>query len=255
MGRRSPVCIKPSCLIGPTDMIMSTIALKLQAVNDSIVAAAHACGRARSDVTLLAVSKTFPPEAVVEAVRAGQRAFGENYLQEAEDKIAALAAALPDQRIEWHFIGPIQSNKTRPIAEHFDWVHTVERDKIARRLSEQRPAALAPLNVCLQVNISGEASKSGVLSAELSALARAVAVLPNLRLRGLMAIPEPTGDSALQRAAFARLRLLYEQLRADGFALDTLSMGMSADLAAAISEGATMVRIGSAIFGTRTDSR
>jgi pyridoxal phosphate enzyme (YggS family) len=233
-------------------MIMSTIALKLQAVDASIAAAAHAAGRARADVLLLAVSKTFPCDAVVDAIAAGQRAFGENYLQEALDKIAAVAAAVPDVAVAWHFIGPIQSNKTRPIATSFDWVHTVDRLKVAQRLSEQRPAGMAPLQVCLQVNISGEASKSGVAPSELAALARAVAALPGLRLRGLMAIPEPQTDEALQRAAFARLRLLYEELNAGGLALDTLSMGMSADLAAAVAEGATIVRIGSAIFGART---
>jgi pyridoxal phosphate enzyme (YggS family) len=233
-------------------MIMSTIALKLQAVDASIAAAAHAAGRARADVLLLAVSKTFPAGAVIDAIAAGQRAFGENYLQEALDKIAAVAAAVPDVAVAWHFIGPIQSNKTRPIATSFDWVHTVDRLKVAQRLSEQRPAGMAPLQVCLQVNISGEASKSGVAPSELAALARAVAALPGLRLRGLMAIPEPQADEALQRAAFARLRLLYEELNAGGLALDTLSMGMSADLAAAVAEGATIVRIGSAIFGART---
>jgi pyridoxal phosphate enzyme (YggS family) len=233
-------------------MIMSTIALKLQAVDASIGAAAHACGRARADVLLLAVSKTFPCDAVVDAIAAGQRAFGENYLQEALDKIAAVAQAVPDVAIEWHFIGPIQSNKTRPIATSFDWVHTVDRLKVAQRLSEQRPADMGPLQVCLQVNISGEASKSGLAPSELAALAHAVTALPGLRLRGLMAIPEPQVDEALQRAAFAQLRLLYEQLKEDGLALDTLSMGMSADLAAAVAEGATIVRIGSAIFGART---
>ncbi len=199
---------------------------------------------------LLAVSKTFGADAVLEAVAAGQRAFGENYLQEGVDKIKAVQEA-GAPRLEWHFIGPIQSNKTRPIAEHFDWVHTVEREKIAQRLSEQRPAGLAPLQICLQVNISGEASKSGVTPQELSALAHKVAALPNLTLRGLMAIPEPVEDYAQQRAAFAALRALYQQLRAEGLALDTLSMGMSADLRAAIVEGATIVRVGSAIFGSR----
>lgn len=232
-------------------MIMSTIAQNLQAVDASIVAAARAAGRPRNAVQLLAVSKTFPAEAVREAVAAGQRAFGENYLQEALDKIAALAKALPDERLEWHFIGPIQSNKTRPIAASFAWVHTVERLKIAQRLSEQRPPQLGPLNICLQVNISAEASKSGVAPEELNELARQVAQLPNLRLRGLMAIPHPDADFHRQRAAFARLRELSEQLRADGIALDTLSMGMSADMAAAIAEGATIVRVGSAIFGSR----
>lgn len=232
-------------------MIMSTIAHKLQAVDATIYAASKAAGRDRAAVKLLAVSKTFPAEAVLEAVAAGQRAFGENYLQEALDKIAAVAAALPSEQIEWHFIGPIQSNKTRPIAASFAWVHTVERLKIAQRLSEQRPAGLPPLNICLQVNISGEASKSGATPDELAELARQVALLPNLTLRGLMAIPEPETDVAKQRAAFARLRALAEQLRADGIELDTLSMGMSADMAAAIAEGATIVRVGSAIFGAR----
>lgn len=230
---------------------MSLIPQNLQAIASTIVAAAQEAGRAPESVQLLAVSKTFGADAVLEAVAAGQRAFGENYLQEGVDKIAALRAA-GTAPLVWHFIGPIQSNKTRPIAEHFDWVHTVEREKIAQRLSEQRPAGLAPLQICLQVNISGEASKSGVTPQELSALAHKVAALPNLTLRGLMAIPEPVEDYAQQRAAFAALRALYEQLRAEGLALDTLSMGMSADLRAAIVEGATIVRVGSAIFGART---
>ena len=200
---------------------------------------------------MLAVSKTFPAEAVVEAMAAGQRAFGENYLQEALDKMQEVARLQPDAPVSWHFIGPIQSNKTRPIAASFQWVHTVERLKIAQRLSEQRPPELGPLDICLQVNISGEASKSGASPDELLVLAQAVAALPNLRLRGLMAIPEATSDQAAQRAAFARLRTLFEGLRASGLALDTLSMGMSGDLPAAIAEGATIVRIGSAIFGAR----
>jgi len=229
---------------------MSLIPQNLQALATTIVAAAQEAGRPAESVQLLAVSKTFGADAVLEAVAAGQRAFGENYLQEGVDKIKAVqeAGAPP---LEWHFIGPIQSNKTRPIAEHFDWVHTVEREKIAQRLSEQRPAGLAPLQICLQVNISGEASKSGVTPQELSALAHKVAALPNLTLRGLMAIPEPVEDYAQHRAAFAALRALYQQLRAEGLALDTLSMGMSADLRAAIVEGATIVRVGSAIFGSR----
>lgn len=235
-------------------MIMSTIEQNLQAVRDSIAQAAADAQRAPDDVTLLAVSKTFGADAVLAAVRAGQAAFGENYLQEALDKIVAIKLALPQGGPIWHFIGPIQSNKTRPIAEHFDWVHTVEREKIAARLSEQRPAGLPDLNICLQVNISGEASKSGVTPAELPALARAVAQLPRLRLRGLMAIPEPETEVNLQRFAFAQLRALYEQLKADGLALDTLSMGMSADLRAAVLEGATIVRVGSAIFGSRNYS-
>jgi len=231
---------------------MATIADNLQAVEATIAAAVNDAGRARSSVQLLAVSKTFPAEAVLEAMAAGQRAFGENYLQEGVEKIAAVARAQPDTPVEWHFIGPIQSNKTRPIATHFSWVHTVERLKIAQRLSEQRPPDMAPLNICLQVNISGEATKSGATPEELPALARQVAALPNLRLRGLMAIPEPQADPALQRAAFARLRKLGETLRAVGLPVDTLSMGMSGDMAAAILEGATIVRVGSAIFGTRT---
>ena len=234
-------------------MIMSPIPQNLQAITATIVATAQESGRAPDAVRLLAVSKTFGPEAVQEAVRAGQRAFGENYLQEGLDKIKTLRE-LGAPTLEWHFIGPIQSNKTRPIAEHFDWVHTVEREKIAQRLSEQRPAGMAPLQICLQVNISGEASKSGVAPGELAELARKVASLPNLTLRGLMAIPEPVDGFEQQRASFARLRVLYEQLRADGLALDTLSMGMSADMRAAIVEGATIVRVGSAIFGSRNYS-
>ena len=232
-------------------MIMSTIAENLQAVDASIRAAASAAGRAREDVALLAVSKTFPAEAVLEALAAGQGAFGENYLQEALDKMTAVSQAAPGQKVAWHFIGPIQSNKTRPIASSFDWVHTVERLKIAQRLSEQRPPELAPLNICLQVNISGEASKSGVAAEELEELALSVVQLPRLCLRGLMAIPEPETDLDRQRVAFARLRALFEALREKGLALDTLSMGMSADLQAAIIEGATIVRVGSAVFGSR----
>ncbi|MFC5477009.1 YggS family pyridoxal phosphate-dependent enzyme [Massilia suwonensis] len=230
---------------------MSTIAANLQAVEATIATAAQAANRPVSSVRLLAVSKTFPMEAVLEAMAAGQRAFGENYLQEGVEKIAAVARAQPDTPLEWHFIGPIQSNKTRPIAANFAWVHTVERLKIAQRLSEQRPPELGPLNICLQVNISGEATKSGATAAELPELAGQVASLPNLRLRGLMAIPEAQSDPALQRAAFARLRQLADDLRADGLDLDTLSMGMSGDMASAILEGATIVRVGSAIFGSR----
>jgi len=230
---------------------MSTIAANLQAVEATIAAAVQAAKRPASSVQLLAVSKTFPMEAVLEAVAAGQRAFGENYLQEGVEKIAAVASAQPDAALEWHFIGPIQSNKTKSIATHFAWVHTVERLKIAQRLSEQRPAERGPLNVCLQVNISGEATKSGATAAELPALARQVASLPNLRLRGLMAIPEPQTDPALQRAAFAKLRQLADSLRAGGLTIDTLSMGMSGDMESAILEGATIVRVGSAIFGLR----
>jgi pyridoxal phosphate enzyme (YggS family) len=230
---------------------MSTIAANLQAVEATIAAAAQAANRPVSSVQLLAVSKTFPMEAVLDAIAAGQRAFGENYLQEGVEKIAAVARAQPDTAVEWHFIGPIQSNKTRPIATHFAWVHTVERLKIAQRLSEQRPPELGPLNICLQVNISGEATKSGATPTELPELARQVAALPNLKLRGLMAIPEPQTDPALQRAAFATLRQLADGLRAGGLEIDTLSMGMSGDMASAILEGATIVRVGSAIFGSR----
>ncbi len=204
--------------------------------------------RRESDITLLAVSKTFSADAIRKAYAAGQVAFGENYLQEALGKIAALH----DLPLEWHFIGPLQSNKTRAIAEQFAWVHSVERLKIAERLAAQRPAALPPLNVCIQVNVSGEASKSGVAPGELSELARAVAQLPNLRLRGLMTIPAAALELEAQRRPFAQLRELLRQLNADGMALDTLSMGMSQDIAAAILEGATIVRVGSAIFGTRT---
>ena len=232
-------------------MIMSTIEEKLQAVRRAIAQAASDARRPADSVSLLAVSKTFGADAVLAAAAAGQTAFGENYLQEALDKIAAVRLALPQASLAWHFIGPIQSNKTRPIAEHFDWVHTVEREKIAARLSEQRSEGMPDINICLQVNISGEASKSGVAPDDLPALAHAVAKLPRLRLRGLMAIPEPQSEPALQRAAFAQLRELYEQLRAEGLPLDTLSMGMSADLQAAVLEGATIVRVGSAIFGAR----
>ena len=202
-------------------------------------------------MSLLAVSKTFGPDAVIEAAEAGQRAFGENYLQEALDKMAAVHVARPDLLLEWHFIGPIQSNKTRPIAERFDWVHAVDREKIARRLSEQRPAHLPPLNVCLQVNISGEASKSGVVPEEVMRLAQQVAGMPNLKLRGLMAIPEPADDPEQQRAPLRRMRELLASLQTAGLPLDTLSMGMSSDLEAAVAEGATIVRIGTAIFGKR----
>ena len=230
---------------------MSPISRNLQAVRERIDAAARAALRDPQDVHLLAVSKTFGADAVLEAAAAGQCAFGENYLQEALDKIAAVREAQPGLLLEWHFIGPIQSNKTRPIAENFDWVHSVERDKIARRLSEQRPAHLPPLNVCLQVNISGEASKSGVAPEEVAALAREVAAMPNLKLRGLMAIPEPEEDIERQRAPLRRMRELFASLQAQGLALDTLSMGMSSDLEAAVAEGATIVRIGTAIFGQR----
>jgi PLP dependent protein len=230
---------------------MSTIAHNLQVVTEAINVAAREAQRAADEVQLLAVSKTFPAQAVFEAVLAGQRAFGENYVQEGVDKIRELAKMRGCTPLEWHFIGPIQSNKTRLIAENFDWAHTIEREKIAQRLSEQRPQALHPMQVCIQVNTSGEASKSGVLPADAAALARTVAALPRLVLRGLMAIPQPQADFDGQRAAFRVLRELQGQLRAEGMALDTLSMGMSADMRAAIHEGATIVRVGSAIFGAR----
>ncbi len=196
---------------------------------------------------MLAVSKTFAASEVRAAHAAGQRDFGENYVQEALEKIVVLS----DLPLVWHFIGPIQSNKTRAIAEHFDWIHSVARAKIAQRLSEARPPGREPLDICLQVNVSGEASKSGVPPEELRLLAEAVRALPRLRLRGLMAIPEPSDDVELQRRRFHGLRLLLTQLNAAGFALDTLSMGMSQDLETAVKEGATIVRIGTAIFGER----
>ncbi|MVW74334.1 YggS family pyridoxal phosphate-dependent enzyme [Pseudomonas xionganensis] len=224
---------------------MSTIAENIAKVGARIREAAQASGRDSSQVGLLAVSKTKPAAAIREAHAAGLCDFGENYLQEALEKQAELS----DLPLVWHFIGPIQSNKTRPIAEHFAWVHSVDRLKIAQRLSEQRPAGLPPLNICLQVNVSLEPSKSGCLPEELPALAQAVAQLPNIRLRGLMAIPEPTEDVARQHAAFAQLRQLRDDLN---LGLDSLSMGMSDDLEAAIGEGATWVRIGSALFGARS---
>ena len=228
---------------------MATIAENIQQVRARIAAACDGAQRRVQSVTLLCVSKTFSAAAVREAHAAGERRFGENYVQEGLAKIDALVDLRP--QIEWHLIGPLQSNKTRVVAEQFDWVHSVDRLKTAQRLSEQRPASLAPLNVCLQVNISGEASKSGTEPGDVPALARAVAALPRLRLRGLMAIPEPEGELEAQRAPHRALRALYERLRAEGLALDTLSAGMSADLEAAVMEGATMVRVGSAIFGVR----
>jgi len=231
---------------------MTTISANLQAVKRRIIWACSIAGRDPASVTLLAVSKTFPAAALREAHAAGQRSFGENYVQEALAKQAELA----DLDLEWHFIGPLQSNKTKPVAEHFAWVHSVERLKIAERLSAQRPAGLPPLNVCVQVNVSGEASKSGCVPAEAPALCHAVAQLPNLRLRGLMAIPEPGKGSASENSAlagrqFGVLRELRDRLNAAGLALDTLSMGMSHDLEDAIMAGATLVRVGTAIFGER----
>ena len=224
-----------------------TIAQCLATVHEQIRAAEKQYGREPDSVQLLAVSKTRPIEDLLEAQHAGQTAFGENYLQDALPKIAALTNPRP----QWHFIGPIQSNKTRDIAEHFDWVHSIDRLKIARRLSKQRPENMPPLSICLQVNIDNEASKSGVLPDEVLALATEIQQLPNLRLRGLMAIPSATTDFEQQRRPFHHLRELYEQLQQQGIPLDTLSMGMSNDLEAAIAEGSTMVRIGTAIFGQR----
>lgn len=218
----------------------------LQAVRQRIRAAERAAARPEGSVRLLAVSKTHPADTLRAAYGFGQREFGENYVQEAMEK----QEDLTDLDIVWHFIGPIQSNKTRPLAERFDWVHGVDRLKIAQRLSEQRPESMAPLNVCIQVNIGGEATKSGVEPADLAELAHAVALLPRLRLRGLMAIPAPSGDPMRQREACRRLRELLEGLAMAE--LDTLSMGMSDDLEAAVAEGATIVRIGTAIFGRRS---
>jgi pyridoxal phosphate enzyme (YggS family) len=226
---------------------MTTIASNLQAVRAAIQEAAIGAGRHADDVCLLAVSKTFREKSVREAYQAGQARFAESYVQEALEKIVALG----DLPIEWHYIGPIQGNKTRAIAEHFAWVHSVDRLKVAERLSEQRPVDLPPLQVCLQVNISSEESKSGVSAGELDALAHAIAKLPRLKLRGLMTIPAPSDDVAAQRLPFAQLRRLLDRLNQQGLDLDTLSMGMTNDFAAAIAEGATIVRIGSAIFGDR----
>ncbi|MBR7800933.1 YggS family pyridoxal phosphate-dependent enzyme [Undibacterium fentianense] len=243
---------------------MSSIRQNLQAVHEAIALSAARYGRNPTEIALLAVSKTFGPEQVLEAWKAGQRAFGENYLQEGVEKIAAVQSLLvaepgysldPSDRINWHFIGPIQSNKTRPIAEHFSWVHSVDRAKIATRLSEQRPADLPPLQICLQVNISRERSKSGVLAEDLLELALHTTQQSNLELRGLMCVPEATLDDQAQRRAFAELAVLLvnlgERLPQYAKQLDTLSMGMSGDLDAAVAEGSTMLRIGSAIFGKR----
>lgn len=231
-------------------LIMTTISANLQAVLARIHAAALSSGRQPDEIGLLAVSKTCPASSVRKAVAAGQQAFGENYVQEGIDKIREVA--LPN--LEWHFIGPLQSNKTRLVAETFQWVHSIDRLKIAERLSEQRPASLPPLQVCLQVNISEEKTKSGIPAGELLPLARKVALLPNMQLRGLMAIPAPEKDYDRQRQAFRRLRELFDQLKQEGLRLDTLSMGMSDDMEAAIAEGTTLVRVGTAIFGERSRS-
>jgi pyridoxal phosphate enzyme (YggS family) len=227
---------------------MSDIADNLQAVRQRIEKAAHAAGRLPESVHLLAVSKTWPLACVLAAAAAGQRAFGENYVQEGVDK----AAATVDLDLEWHFIGPLQSNKTRPVAEIAHWVHSLDRLKIAERLSAQRPPHLPELQVCLQVNVSGEDSKSGIDETQVLDLARAIAKLPRLRLRGLMCIPEPSQDPAILMRRFGRLRELFIELNAEGLELDTLSMGMSADLEAAVAAGSTLVRVGSAIFGARS---
>ena len=226
---------------------MTAILSNLQAVHAAINQAALLSQRDASQITLLAVSKTVPASVIREAYSVGQHAFGENFVQEALDKMRELR----DLPLQWHFIGPIQSNKTRAMAENFSWVHSVDRLKIAQRLSEQRPANLPPLNVCVQVNVSGESSKGGVTTDEAEALAHAIAVLPRLKLRGLMAIPAPAAGLPEQRAPFAQMRELLKRLNTAGLNLDTLSMGMSHDLTAAILEGATIVRVGTAIFGSR----
>jgi pyridoxal phosphate enzyme (YggS family) len=225
----------------------TTIASRLQAVHDRITTVAQSCGQKPGEITLLAASKTNPAERLREAWQAGQKIFGENYLQEALAKMQHLT----DLPIEWHFIGPIQSNKTRRISENFSWVHSVDRAKIADRLSKDRPESLPPLQICLQVNVSGEASKSGVAPEELASLAAHAVRLPRLKLRGLMAVPELTTATALQRSQFHMLWELFDRLNRDGYELDTLSMGMSEDMDHAIAEGATMVRVGTAIFGPR----
>lgn len=237
----------PSLGILDRNPYMTSIPANLQAVKARIAAACAAAGRDAADVALLAVSKTWPADSVRQAAACGQRAFGESYVQEALAKIPALA----DLDLDWHFIGPLQSNKTRVVAEHFAWVHGIDRAKVAERLSQQRPVGLPLLQVCVQVNVSGEASKSGVAPEAALELCRTVLALPRLRLRGLMAIPEPTEDMALARARFHTLRQLCEEAKRAGMDLDTLSMGMSDDLEAAIMEGATIVRVGTAIFGER----
>jgi pyridoxal phosphate enzyme (YggS family) len=226
---------------------MTMIQTQLQTVRDRMTAACLAAGRAPDAVSLLAVSKTFDAPAVAEAYAAGQTAFGENYIQEAVQKITALRH-LP---LQWHCIGPIQSNKTRLVAEHFDWVHTVDRFKVAQRLSEQRPVGLPPLQVCLQVNVDGGDTKSGVPPEAALALAQQVATLPHLQLRGIMSIPEPAPDFVAACSLFTRVKAVFDALNAEGLALDTLSMGMSADMEAAIHAGSTLVRVGTAIFGGR----
>lgn len=234
---------------------MSTIQQNLQDVRKRIASAAQNCGRAPEDVDLLAVSKTKPVAAIAEAIAAGQRVFGENYVQEGVDKILHFAALPQGDMLEWHFIGPLQSNKSRLVAEHFAWCHTIDRLRIAQRLSEQRPATMAQLNVLIQINISHEQSKSGITLDELPVLAEKVAALPHLKLRGLMAIPAPEVDYQRQLAVFGHMRDAFLALQQRYPHIDTLSMGMTDDMAAAISAGSTLVRIGTAIFGARDDSR
>lgn len=230
---------------------MSTIQQNLQDVRSRIAAAAQGCARAPEEITLLAVSKTKPVAAIAEAIAAGQRAFGENYVQEGVDKVQHFATLPEGATLDWHFIGPLQSNKSRLVAEHFAWCHTVDRLRIAQRLSDQRPAGMPPLNVLIQINISDEQSKSGIVLAELPALAEAVAALPNLRLRGLMAIPAPEEDYQRQLAVFGQMSDAFQALQQHYPQVDTLSMGMTDDMAAAIAAGSTLVRIGTAIFGAR----
>lgn len=231
--------------------IMTTIALNLQQLHHRVQQACQRAGRDPAGVTLLAVSKTFGADAVADAVAAGQRQFGENYVQEGVDKVLALRQSHPGVPLVWHCIGPLQANKTRPVAEHFDWVQTIDRLKIAQRLSDQRPAHLPPLQVCIQVNVDGGPTKSGVSPSEAVALAHAVARLPRLTLRGLMCIPEPAATDEAAQAVFMRAKAVFDTLNASGLAMDTLSMGMSDDLVPAVAAGATMVRVGRGVFGYR----
>ncbi|EGQ7650392.1 TPA: YggS family pyridoxal phosphate-dependent enzyme [Vibrio alginolyticus] len=230
---------------------MSSIQQNIEHITSQIRYDEQKCGRTPESVQLLAVSKTKPVEAILEAYQAGQTAFGENYVQEGVSKVQHFAEHYPDNRIEWHFIGPIQSNKSRLVAEHFDWVHTIDRTKIAQRLNDQRPSELKPLQVLIQVNTSGEASKSGVTEAEVFELAELISRLPNLTLRGLMSIPANVSDYESQLREFQKLATLKQTLKAQFPEIDTLSMGMSGDMTAAIEAGSTMVRIGTAIFGAR----
>lgn len=230
---------------------MTIIPQQLAAVRERLRLACEAAGRSPDSVGLLAVSKTFGPDAVAQAMAAGQRAFGENYVQEGVDKILALRASHPGVALEWHCIGPLQTNKTRLVAEHFDWVHTIDRLKVAQRLSDQRPAHPPPLQVCVQVNVDGGANKSGVAPTDAPALAQAVAALPGLCLRGLMAIPEPSPDVESQQAVCERVKAVFDGLKGVSPQWDTLSLGMSADLEAAVAAGSTLVRVGTAIFGGR----